>query len=139
MTRALADRRRKVKRLVHNLRLLARATADSDQELVRLVDSSSAVVRHDRPAATRSWPHRSSGCRARCPPPATRCPRRARLASELGPAAREPAAGVRELGPAMVEVRPLLRDATPILRDDLRPLVREATPLVRDLRPSVAA
>jgi phospholipid/cholesterol/gamma-HCH transport system substrate-binding protein len=137
VTRALADRRAKVERLVHNLRLLSQATADSDKELVRLVDGSSAVFdtvgSHDAQlaASVERLPGALSATRDALTE--TRG-----LADELAPTARELRPAVRELGPALVDVRPLLRDAAPILRDDLRPLVREATPLVRDLRPSVA-
>ena len=136
VARALADRRAKVKRLVRNLRLLSQATADSDKQLVRLVDGSSAVFDTigARDAQLAASVERLPGALG-----ATRdalVETRA-LAGELGPTARELRPAVRELGPALVDVRPLLRDAAPILRDDLRPLVREATPLVRDLRPSV--
>ncbi len=136
VTRALADRRRKVRRLVHNLRVLAAATADSDKELVRLVDSSSAVFDTigGRDAQLAASVERLPGALSATRDALTET---RGLATDLGPAARELRPAVRELGPAMVEVRPLLRAATPILRDDLRPLVREATPLVRDLRPSV--
>ncbi len=137
VSRALADRRAKVKRLVHNLRLLSQATADSDKELVRLVDGSSAVFDTigGRDAQLAASVEKLPGALHATRDALTET---RDLANELAPAARELRPAVRELGPAMVEVRPLLRDATPILRDDLRPLVREATPLVRDLRPSVA-
>ena len=136
VTRALADRRAKVKRLVRNLRLLSQATADSDKQLVRLVDGSAAVFETigGRDAQLAASVERLPGALQ-----ATRgaLTETRGLADELGPTARELRPAVRELGPALVDVRPLLRDATPILRDDLRPLVRQATPLVRDLRPSV--
>jgi phospholipid/cholesterol/gamma-HCH transport system substrate-binding protein len=136
VTGALADRRRRVGRLVHNLRLLSAATADSDRELARLVDASSAVFdtigRRDAEltASVERLPGALSATRGAL------VESRA-LATELRPAAEQLRPAVRELGPALADVRPLLRDATPILRDDLRPLVRAATPLVRDLRPSV--
>lgn len=136
VTRALADRRAKVKRLVRNLRLLSQATAESDKQLVRLVDGSAAVFdtigSHDAQlaASVERLPGALNATRDALAE--TRG-----LADELGPTARELRPAVRELGPALVDVRPLLRDAAPILRDDLRPLVRDATPLVRDLRPSV--
>jgi phospholipid/cholesterol/gamma-HCH transport system substrate-binding protein len=137
VTSALADRRAKVRRLMHNLRLLSQATADSDKDLVKLVDGSSAVFEtmgaHDAQlaASVQKLPGALSATRDALVEGRS-------LANELGPTARELRPAVRELGPAMVDVRPLLRDAAPILRDDLRPLVRETTPLVRDLRPSVA-
>lgn len=136
VTRALADRRAKVQRLVRNMRLLSEATADSDKQLVRLVDGSSAVFdtigSHDAQLAASV--ERLPGALH-----ATRdALGQARyLSDELRPTAHDLRPAVRELGPALTQVRPLLRDATPILRDELRPLVREATPLVQELRPSV--
>jgi phospholipid/cholesterol/gamma-HCH transport system substrate-binding protein len=137
VTRALADRRHRVERLVHNLRILSEATADSDRELARLVDASSAVFdtigRRDAElgASVARLPGALSATREAL------AQSRA-LAGELGPAAEALRPALRELAPALVDVRPLLRAATPIVRDELRPLVREATPLLRDLRPSLA-
>jgi phospholipid/cholesterol/gamma-HCH transport system substrate-binding protein len=135
VSRALADRRGKVERLVHNLRVLSAATADSDRELARLVDASSAVFDTigRRDAELAASVERLPGALS-----ATRdaLAESRGLAEEIAPAARALRPAVRELGPALVEVRPLLRAGTPILRDDLRPLVRAATPLLRNLRPS---
>ena len=136
VTRAIADRRQKLSRLIHNLRVLSRAAAEKDGELASLVEASSDVL---ETVGAREAPLAASVERL---PAALGATRRALhegrgLAEELRPAASELRPLVRELTPAMIEVRPLLRDATPILREDLRPLVREATPLVADLRPSV--
>ena len=132
----LADRRRKIARLVHNLRLLAGASAEKDDELASLVDASASVLQE---IAAREG---SLGEAVRRLPGALDSTRRAltsseSLANELTVAAEELGPLARELEPALVELRPLLEDAEPILREDLRPLVREATPLVADLRPSV--
>ena len=136
LTKALADRRAKVKRLVSNLRELSHASAAKDGELAQLVKSTSQVVstigaREDElgaavdrlPGALGATHDALSASKA--------------LANELRPAAQTLQPMARELGPALVAARPLLRDATPVVRDHLRPLVREATPLVRDLRPAV--
>jgi phospholipid/cholesterol/gamma-HCH transport system substrate-binding protein len=138
LTKALADRRAKVKRLVSNLRELSHASASKEGELTELVRSTSAVVstigsREDKLAAAVDRLPGALG--------ATRdaLAQSKALADELAPAARTLQPMARELGPALVAARPLLRDATPVVRDHLRPLVREATPLVRDLRPSVTA
>jgi phospholipid/cholesterol/gamma-HCH transport system substrate-binding protein len=135
--RAIADRREKLRRLVHNLRVLSTAAAEKDTELAGLVEASSDVLDTvgAREADLAAGVERLPG--------ALRATRRALhegrgLAEELRPAATELRPLVRELTPAMLRVRPLLRDAEPILRRDLRPLVREATPLVARLRPSVA-
>ena len=136
VTSAIADRRAKLRRLVHNLRVLAGAAAEKDDELASLVAASSDVLETvgAREAELAAGVERLPG--------ALRATRRAlregrSLADELRPAASELRPLVRELAPAMVEVRPLLRDAEPILRKDLRPLVRETTPLLADLRPAV--
>ncbi|HYH58973.1 MAG TPA: MlaD family protein [Thermoleophilaceae bacterium] len=136
VTRAIADRREKLRRLMHNLRVLAGAAAQKDGELASLVEASADVL--DTVGAREA--ELAAGVERL--PSALRTTRRALhegrfLAEELRPAAAELRPLVRELTPAMLEVRPLLRDAEPILREDLRPLVREATPLLRDLRPSV--
>jgi ABC-type transporter Mla subunit MlaD len=136
VTRAIADRRQKLIRLIDNLRVLGRAAAEKDGELAGLVEASADVL--DTVGAHEADLAAGVGRL----PAALRSTRRAlhegrALAEELRPAARELRPLVRELTPAMLEVRPLLRDAEPILREDLRPLVREATPLVADLRPAV--
>jgi phospholipid/cholesterol/gamma-HCH transport system substrate-binding protein len=138
LTKALADRRAKVKRLVSNLRELSHATAAKDGELTQLVKSTSAVV------STIGAREATVGAAVDRLPGALGATRQAlseskALANELGPAAQTLRPMARELGPALVAARPLLRDATPVVRDHLRPLVREATPLVRDLSPAVAS
>jgi phospholipid/cholesterol/gamma-HCH transport system substrate-binding protein len=136
VTSALADRRAKVERLVHNLRLLSESTAASDRQLVRLVDASAAVFdtigRRDAElgAAVGRLPGALSATRGALSESRA-------LATDLAPTARDLRPAVRQLAPALADVRPLLRDATPILRDRLRPLVREATPLLGELRPSL--
>jgi phospholipid/cholesterol/gamma-HCH transport system substrate-binding protein len=138
LTKALADRRAKVKRLVSNLQRLSHATASKDGELAQLVKSTSQVVstiggREDEVGAA---VERLPGALAATRDALTQSKA---LANELRPAARTLRPMAHDLGPALVAARPLLRDATPVVRDHLRPLVREATPLVRDLRPSVAS
>jgi phospholipid/cholesterol/gamma-HCH transport system substrate-binding protein len=136
VSREVADRKDKVKRLIHNLRLLAGAAATRDDDLRRLVSSASAVLGTlgERDAELQRSLERLPGALA-----ATR----AALAESRGFAAdARPALTAllplaRELAPDLVAARPLLRDALPVVRDDLRPLVREATPLLAKLRPSV--
>jgi phospholipid/cholesterol/gamma-HCH transport system substrate-binding protein len=138
LTKALADRRAKVKRLVSNLQQLSHAAASKDDDLRQLVKATSTVVTTvgNREAKLGAAVDRLPGALG-----ATRdaLAQSKALANELGPAARTLQPMARELGPALVAARPLLRDATPVVRDHLRPLVREAAPLVRDLRPAVAS
>jgi phospholipid/cholesterol/gamma-HCH transport system substrate-binding protein len=137
IAKAIADRRDRVKRLVANLRVLARASASKDRELASLVDASSAVFTTlgNRDADLQAAVERAPGAlhAARTALAATRG-----LAIDAGPAITALRPLARELAPDMVAARPLLRDATPVVRNGLRPLVREATPLLADLRPSVA-
>ena len=137
MTKALADRRAKLRRVVSNLRRIAAATAGKDRELASLVRSTSAVV------DTVGRRERQLGEAAERLPGAIGATRAALaeirpLAHELAPAAAELRPMARELAPALRAVRPLLADATPIVRDRVRPLVREAVPLLEDLNPAVA-
>jgi phospholipid/cholesterol/gamma-HCH transport system substrate-binding protein len=138
LTKALADRRAKVKRLVANLQALSHASADKEGELAQLVKSTSAVVSTigAREAKVGAAVDRLPGALG-----ATRdaLAQSRALAAELTPAAQTLRPMAHELGPALVAARPLLRDGTPVVRDHLRPLVREATPLVRDLQPAVAS
>jgi phospholipid/cholesterol/gamma-HCH transport system substrate-binding protein len=136
LTRALADRRARVARLVSNLARLSHAAASKDKELTQLVGASSAVF------TTVGAREAKLGAALDRLPGALGATRNALseigpLARELGPAAATLTPMARELGPALTAARPLLRDATPVVRSHLRPLVRAATPLVRDLRPSV--
>jgi phospholipid/cholesterol/gamma-HCH transport system substrate-binding protein len=135
--RALADRRRQLKRLIHNLNRLAALAGSKDRELRSLVSAASEVVgtlgERDRElqGAVERLPGtlgvtRSALAEARG------------LAVEARPALETLRPLVRELKPSLVAARPLLRDATPVVRDGLRPLIREANPLLDSLRPSVA-
>jgi phospholipid/cholesterol/gamma-HCH transport system substrate-binding protein len=134
--RALADRRRKVARLVSNLRLLSRAAATKDRELASLVSSSTAVFGTiaqrdgDLGRALDRLPGSVSALDRALT--ATRG-----FAIEARPALSALRPTVRELAPALVQVRPLLRTAEPVLRTRLRPLVHEAIPVVAELLPSL--
>jgi phospholipid/cholesterol/gamma-HCH transport system substrate-binding protein len=134
ITRAVAARRRELRRLVHNLRVLARSTAAKDGELASLVDTSSATFRAlgEREADLTASVERLPG--------ALHATRTAlgdarRLSVEARPALDALRPAVRELPASLTAARPLLRDATPVLRKRVTPLVREVTPLLRELRP----
>jgi phospholipid/cholesterol/gamma-HCH transport system substrate-binding protein len=133
---AVADRRRKLRRLVTNLHRLSAAAAEKDDDLARLVTAASATV------GTLAEREAELGAAVERMPSALSATRGAladvrALAVEAAPALDELRPAARELDPALEGVRPLLRDARPILRDDLRPLVREAGPLLAELRPAL--
>jgi phospholipid/cholesterol/gamma-HCH transport system substrate-binding protein len=132
----VADRRAKVKRLIHNLRLLSGAAADRDDDLRSLTTAAAAVLRTlgDRDAELQDAIGRLPGTLA-----ATRdaLVQARGFAGDAQPAISALRPLARELAPDLRAARPLLRDALPVVRDDLRPLVRETTPLLRKLRPSL--
>jgi phospholipid/cholesterol/gamma-HCH transport system substrate-binding protein len=136
VSRAVADRRVKVKRLIHNLRLLSGAAAERDDDLRSVVSSAAAVLRTlgerdtDLQAAVERLPGALSATRSALAESRG-------FATDAKPAFTQLMPLARELAPDLRAARPLLRDALPVLRDDLRPLVREATPLLGELRPSV--
>jgi phospholipid/cholesterol/gamma-HCH transport system substrate-binding protein len=134
--RALADRRRKVARLITNLHLLSRAAASKDRELASLVDGTTASFEtlSDREADLAATIDRLPGALSATDRALTAT---GDLSDELLPTLTALRPTIRGLAPALVDVRPLLRTATPTLRDDVRPLVRDATPLLRRLRPSL--
>jgi phospholipid/cholesterol/gamma-HCH transport system substrate-binding protein len=136
ITRALADRRVKIARLVRNLRLLSHATATKDRQLASLVSGSTAVFstiasrEGDLGRAVDKLPGGLGALDSALT--ATRS-----FAVDARPALAALRPTVRELAPALVRVRPLLSTAEPTLRTRVRPLVRQAIPVVRELRPSV--
>ena len=136
VSRSVADRREKVKRLIHNLRLLSGAAAERDDDLRSVVSSASAVLTTlgerdtEIQAAIERLPGALSATR-------TALTESRGFAADAKPALTSLLPLARELAPDLIAARPLLRDALPVLRDDLRPLVREATPLLGELRPSV--
>ena len=135
-TQAIADRREKVKRLIHNLRELSEATAGKDDQLASLIDASDTALRAiDRQeAALRSGISKL---------PSTIDTARGALAAakpfseELGPTLRKLMPSTRGLTPALKSAKPLLQQGTPALAD-VRKLVTTARPVLQDLRPSVA-
>jgi phospholipid/cholesterol/gamma-HCH transport system substrate-binding protein len=134
ITYAVGARRKELRRLVHNLRVLSRSAAVKDKELAGLVDSSSATFRAlgEREADLSASVERLPGAlhATRTALADTR-----RLSVEARPALEALRPAVRELPAALTSARPLLRDATPVLRKQVTPLVREVTPLLRELHP----
>jgi phospholipid/cholesterol/gamma-HCH transport system substrate-binding protein len=135
-TSAIADRRAKVERLIHNLRLLSEATAGKDKELAQLIGASDVALRAiDRQeAALRTGLSKL---------PSTIDTARGALAAakpfseELGPTLRALLPATRKLSPALSAARPLLEQGTPALAD-VQKLVTTARPVLHDLNPATA-
>ncbi|MEO6497273.1 MAG: MlaD family protein [Solirubrobacteraceae bacterium] len=133
---AVANRRGRVRRLVHNLRTLSEATAGRDRELSQLVSASA------RAFGAVGSEQEALGTGIGRLPSTVRSARRALsaaqpFADELGPTLDALLPAVRHLPAALRETRPLLREGPPQLRD-LRRLVEAAVPVVDDLRPTTA-
>ena len=131
----LAQRRRNIRRVVHNFSLLTDELGSRDDQLARFVNDSNAVL------ATLAGQESSIRATLRGLPGALGATRTAlgrtdALASQLGPALENLRPGARALGPTLRQVRPFLKQTTPVIRDTVRPLVREARPLVAELRPT---
>lgn len=132
LLRSIADRRRKLSRLVHNLNEISTETAKKDREISETVTTAARTFETlaNEDAAVRESLRRLPGT--------VRATNVAlaegqKLSAELEPAARELSPVARALPRALRATAPLLRDATPILRDKIRPLVRDSRPVVRNL------
>jgi phospholipid/cholesterol/gamma-HCH transport system substrate-binding protein len=132
-TRLLIDRRRNIKRSIHNFQLLSTALARRDEQLASLVDSANAnfeafASEEDAlRAALREFPGALSQTE-------TTLRKAGGLADELGPALERLRPFARELAPALRRTRPFFEETTPIIRDQIRPFARDVQPTVRDLR-----
>ena len=135
VSRTLAVRRTRLRRAVHNLRLLTSAVARDDGSVARLLEGGSrtftALAR--RPDAVRATI-------AQLPPTldaATRALHAAApLAAATGPALRSLTPTARALPRALRQTDPLLVEGRPALRD-VSALSRTAAPVVRQLRPAL--
>ena len=133
ITLELAERRRNVRRVVHNFQELATELGSKDRQLASLVDSANANFE--------ALAQEEAGLResVRLLPPAlsqTRTTLRkvSTLAGELGPTMQGLRPAARALGPTLRQTRPFLRETRPIIREQLRPFARDVRPTVRDLR-----
>ena len=114
--------------------MLSKELASHDDDLAKLVDSSSAVF--DSFAKEQA---NVSSAVSELPSTLQQTTdtlgRVETFAELLGPTTEKLRPAARALAPANEAVRPFAREATPQLRKSIRPFVRESRPLVRDLRP----
>lgn len=135
LSRAIASRRRNLKRLVHNYSSLINEVADTDGDLTRLVSASNQVFE-----AFASVDTEVSQTVAKLPA-ALRTTEGAlvkvdALGRILGPSLESLRPAFRELDDANRALLPFGREATPYVKNDIRPFVREARPFVDDLGPA---
>lgn len=133
---ALAARRGQMRRLVHNLAVLSRATAAKDRELGTVVEAGATTLRAiaGQDAALRDsiaqLPGTLSAARSTLGHATT-------LADEVGPTLNALSPAARRLPGALRDVDPLLKVTEPLVRTKLRPLVKAAGPVIDDLNPAI--
>ena len=130
----VATRRKQLRHLVSSLNILSTELAKHDDDLARLVNSSSAVFDSfaKEQANVSSAVHELPSTLSQTTDTLNRVDTFAEL---LGPTTEKLRPAARALAPANEAVRPFAKEATPQLRKNIRPFVRESRPLVRDLKP----
>jgi phospholipid/cholesterol/gamma-HCH transport system substrate-binding protein len=132
VTRAIAERRHNLRRLIHNYSLLVDELGDKDKDLTRLVRASNAVFESFAAEDTNVSAFVSKL------PGSLRETRIAlgkveRLGNRMGPALESLRPAFRELDDANAAVLPFVREAAPIIRDEIRPFARAGQPFFRNL------
>lgn len=129
----LALRRDQIRRSIHNFRLLSEELGDKDQDLIRFVDSSNAVLG--------AFANQQASIREALQElPPTLIETNAalqssdRLALATVPAIRDSLPGARALAPALRALRPFFRQTVGPVRDQLRPFTRQVRSPVRHVR-----
>lgn len=135
LTGLLSQRRRHIRRSIHNFSIFVNALGARDEQLGEFVDSSNAVFA--RFAAQDANLQQTIALL----PDALRATESAlaktkTFADNAKPALEDLLPGARALAPSLRASRPFLRQTTPIIRDQLRPFTRTALPIVRQLRPA---
>jgi phospholipid/cholesterol/gamma-HCH transport system substrate-binding protein len=135
LTKLLAERRRHIRRSVHNFATFVHALGDRDRELAEFVGSSNAVFRRfanqdaNLQRTLALLPEALSGTR-------DALEKGKAFADNARPALAALTPGARALAGSLRATRPFLRETTPIFRDQIRPFTRAAQPVVRTLRPA---
>jgi phospholipid/cholesterol/gamma-HCH transport system substrate-binding protein len=137
ITKRLIDRRNNIRRVVHNLQLLATELGANDTQLAAFVDSANANFRAiaNQQASLRESLRLLPGTLDQSTDTLRGVDA---LATNLGPARQELRPGARALGPSLRQTRPFLRTTTPVIQTQLRPFARGVQPTVRDLRRAAA-
>jgi phospholipid/cholesterol/gamma-HCH transport system substrate-binding protein len=134
-TRLVAQRRVKLKRLMHNLSLLGQELGGRDRQLATFVQGSSAVFRRfarQNDAFAQTLELLPGALRQTDASVGKLAALAGTLKRDLPPL--QPSA--KALGPTLRDLRPFLEQTTPVLRDQLRPFAREAQPTARKLVPA---
>jgi phospholipid/cholesterol/gamma-HCH transport system substrate-binding protein len=136
ISKAIAERRQNLARLVHNYGQLTATLADKDHQIANLVDASSAVFR-----AFAAENQNVSAAVARLPgalnTTASTLQKVNTLAGVMRPSLDSLRPAFRELNKANKAVLPFVKEAAPITRNQIRPFVITARPYVsQSLKPA---
>ncbi len=133
----LAERRKNIRRVIHNFSLVVDELGGRDDQLADFVASSNAVFSSlaSQDAALRATLQELPSTLTTAQ---TALADTTVLADELGPTLEALRPGARALGPALAATRPFLRDSTPVIRDEIRPFVRASRPAARALKPAAS-
>jgi phospholipid/cholesterol/gamma-HCH transport system substrate-binding protein len=132
VTRAVAERRHNMRRLVNRYGLLMTELGKSDEDITRLVRTSNVTL-----GAFADEDQNISALVSKLPgtlnQTATTLGKVDRLADEMGPAFEALRPPFRKLDEANAAVLPFVTEAAPILEKQVRPFVRAVKPFQRDL------
>jgi phospholipid/cholesterol/gamma-HCH transport system substrate-binding protein len=136
VSRAIAERRTNLRRLVHNYGQLTAELADKDHQITNLVDASNAVFQ-----AFASENQNVSQAVARLPgtlnTTAQTLQKVNTLSGVLRPSLDSLRPAFKQLNKANKAVLPFVKEAAPITRKQIRPFVRTARPYVsQSLKPA---
>ena len=132
VSRAVAERRRNMRRLINRYGLLMAELGKSDKDITRLVRASNVTL-----GAFADEDDNVSALVSKLPgtlnQTATTLGKVDRLSQQMGPAFESLREPFRKLDDANAAVLPFVREATPILKNQVRPFAREAQPFQRNL------
>jgi phospholipid/cholesterol/gamma-HCH transport system substrate-binding protein len=132
VSRAVAERRRNMRRLINRYGLLMAELGKSDKDITRLVRASNVTL-----GAFADEDDNLSALVSKLPgtlnQTATTLGKVDRLADEMGPTFESLRPPFRKLDEANAAVLPFVKEAAPILENKVRPFAREAQPFQRNL------
>jgi phospholipid/cholesterol/gamma-HCH transport system substrate-binding protein len=132
VSRAVAERRHNMRRLINRYGLLMAELGKSDKDVARLVRTSNITL-----GAFADEDQNISALVSKLPgtlnETTTTLGKVDRLAQRMGPAFESLRAPFRKLDDANAAVLPFAKEATPILQKKVRPFAREAQPFQRNL------
>jgi phospholipid/cholesterol/gamma-HCH transport system substrate-binding protein len=134
-TQLVAQRRTKLKHLMHNLSLLAGELGDRDQQLATFVNASNAVFRHfdNQNAALGETLELLPGTLKTAQPALAKLDK---LGATLTTGLKRIGPGAKDLGPTLKDLRPFVTDTAPVIKNQIRPFTRAAQPTAKQLVPA---